>query len=211
MTSGLESTSGPAYGAWVSSGDWVRSALERPLLHPPGETFEYSTGSTHLLAAALGSAVGGDLRVWAEEELFAPAGMRVADWMRDPQGRRFGGNGMAMAPADLAAFGRLLLAGGQAGDRQVVPRRWIEASWRPRAEGWPDRYGAYGYLWWLPFDDAVLAAGFGGQFLLLLPGSGALAVMTSSHAAKGAEWDREALELLRRAAACRDDGLADPP
>ncbi len=213
MTSGLESTSGPAYGAWVSSRDWVRAALERPLLDPPGTRFEYSTGCTHLLAAALERAVGGDLPRWADEQLFTPAGFEVADWQRDPQGRPFGGNGFVMRAADLAAFGRLLLDRGRAGGRQVVPGAWIGASWQPRAEGWPDRYGAYGYLWWLPPgpDAAVLAAGYGGQFLLLLPGERALGVLLSSHTAKGADWDAKVLALLRQAVMCGDGVSATLP
>jgi CubicO group peptidase (beta-lactamase class C family) len=36
MRAGLESTSIRNYGAWVSSRDWVRYALARPLVAPPG-------------------------------------------------------------------------------------------------------------------------------------------------------------------------------
>jgi CubicO group peptidase (beta-lactamase class C family) len=36
MRSGLESTSFENYGPWVTSNNWVRNALERPLVDPPG-------------------------------------------------------------------------------------------------------------------------------------------------------------------------------
>ena len=40
MRSGLESTSGGNYGRWVSSANWVRYALGRPLLSEPGTSME---------------------------------------------------------------------------------------------------------------------------------------------------------------------------
>src|SRR5262245_12523378 len=53
MRSGLEGTSNRNYGAWVTSRDWVRHALARPMFAAPGEEMEYSTGNTHLLSAIL--------------------------------------------------------------------------------------------------------------------------------------------------------------
>ena len=44
MRAGLERTSGPGYGAWVSSADWVAYALSRPFVAEPGGRFLYSTG-----------------------------------------------------------------------------------------------------------------------------------------------------------------------
>ena len=46
MRSGLERTSGRNYGAWVSSGNWVRYALSRPMVDEPGGRMLYSTGNT---------------------------------------------------------------------------------------------------------------------------------------------------------------------
>lgn len=201
MTSGLASTSGPDYGRWVVARDWVRAALARPLEHPPGGRFVYSTGNSHLIAAALARATGEDLLAWGRRVLFDPLGLRVVAWSRDPQGLRFGGNSFVLAPEDLGRFGRLCLAGGRWEGRQLVPEKWIAESSRPRAEGWPDRYGAYGYLWWIPTFDSgpvLLASGFGGQFLLVAPESAAVLVVTSTHVAKGEPWDREILRRIDR-------------
>ena len=62
MRSGLASTSGRSYGAWVTSGDWVRHAIRRPVEAAPGEAMIYSTGSTHLLSAILTRAPGAQTR-----------------------------------------------------------------------------------------------------------------------------------------------------
>ncbi len=88
------------------------------------------------------------------------------------------------------------------GDRQLVPKAWLEASTRKVSEGWPDRYGTHGYLWWIPAmaseRGAFLAVGYGGQFLLIAPASSAVVAVTSSHSGKGAAWDRELLRRLER-------------
>lgn len=198
MTSGIGSTSGEHYGRWVASRDWVRAALGRPLEAPPGERFVYSTGSSHLLAAALTRAAGEDLLAWGRRVLFDPLGLEVAGWDRDPQGIRFGGNSFRTTPEALGRFGRLYAQAGRHRGAQLVPARWIEESTRAHAAGWPERYGAYGYFWWVPpfqAERAFLAAGYGGQFLLVVPERSLVAVVTSTHVGKGAAWDRE---LLRR-------------
>ena len=69
MQSGLESTSGRNYGAWVTSRNWVRFALSRPLETEPGEEMEYSTGNTHLLSAILTKATRKSTWQYAQEVL----------------------------------------------------------------------------------------------------------------------------------------------
>ncbi len=202
MTTGLESTSGEGYGAWVSAGDWTAAALGRPLLGPPGEGFRYSTGNSHVLAAVLERATGEDLLTFARRRLLDPLGMGPVTWQESPEGVRFGGNNLTMPPRDLARVGWMLLQGGRWGDRQVVPAAWIERSTRRQSETtpeWRDRYGDYGYLWWLPRDhgEAFMAVGYGGQFLYVAPEAGVAVVMTSTLEGKGAAWDREVLEVFR--------------
>ena len=60
MRPGLEGTSNRNYGAWVTSRNWVRHALARPMFAAPGEEMEYSTGNTHLLSAILTKVSGGE-------------------------------------------------------------------------------------------------------------------------------------------------------
>jgi CubicO group peptidase (beta-lactamase class C family) len=59
MQAGLERTSGPNYGAWIASPNWVRYALSQPFVQEPGGEMLYSTGSSHLLSAVLTRAAGG--------------------------------------------------------------------------------------------------------------------------------------------------------
>ncbi len=198
MQSGLESTTGTGYGPWVSSRDWVRHAVARPLVAAPGSEFIYSTGNSHLLSAVLARATGKPTREFAREVLLEPLGIS-ASWSQDPQGTDFGGNELRMTPRALARFGQLYLQGGAWEGRQLVPAAWVAESTSRHAEGWPDRYGAYGYLWWLPPGrpgGAFMAVGYGGQFLYVVPEREMVVVITSTLEGKGAPWDRKLLAML---------------
>jgi CubicO group peptidase (beta-lactamase class C family) len=182
MRSGLESTSGRNYGAWVRSANWVRFVLSRPLEAPPGEAIEYSTGNTHLLSAILTRATRMSTWEFAQEALARPLGFALARWMRDPQGIYFGGNEMLMTPREMVAFGELYLNRGRVKGRQIIPAAWIEASFEPRGRSyWSDQQ--YGYGWWireLAGRPAYFAWGFGGQYIFVLPELDLVIATTSS-------------------------------
>lgn len=185
MSSGLRSTSFSNYGRWVVSRDWIGHALNEPQTGVAGETMEYSTGDTHLLAAVLTNAVGTDLRSFANRYLFRPMRMRLGGWDRDPQGVYFGGNNMALSPNDILKFGVLYLNGGRYNDQQIITQEWITASLTPYFENtsFNFRNHDYGYLWWRNDFSGVetwFAWGYGGQYIFLIPEMNAVAVFTSN-------------------------------
>jgi CubicO group peptidase (beta-lactamase class C family) len=183
MQAGLERTSGANYGRWVASPNWVRFALARPFVDEPGGGMLYSTGSTHLLSAALTRASGRSTLALARDWLGEVPGFSIADWERDPQGVYLGGNQMAMSPRSLLAFGELYRNGGRTPDgRQVVTERWISLSWEPRTQS---RFtgDAYGYGWFLrriEGEEVRYAWGYGGQMLYIVPSAGLTVAMTSN-------------------------------
>ena len=185
MSSGLRSTSFRNYGAWVTSPDWVAFALAQPLEHAPGTRMVYSTGDTHLLAAALTAATGVPLRQFAQQHLFDPLGVRIGGWDRDPQGVYFGGNNMALSPAALVELGALHLNDGRRNGQQLVPPDWIARSWQAHFPGasFNHRRHDYGYLWWrntLSGHDVWFAWGHGGQHLFIVPSLDAVVVFTAN-------------------------------
>ena len=181
MQAGLERTSGPHYGRWVSSGNWVSYALSRPFVDEPGGAMLYSTGSTHLLSAMLTRASGRSTHALAQEWLAQPLGITIPPWPRDPQGIFFGGNDMLLSPRALALFGELYRLGGEVNGRRVVPAEWIEASWTQRTTS-PWSGGHYGYGWFLAEargHSIRFAWGYGGQMLYVVRDLGLTVVMTS--------------------------------
>ena len=180
MQTGLASTSGPNYGAWVNSRDWVDYVLQHPSGRPGG-SFIYSTGGWHVLGAALARASGESLLTLARDWLGEPLDIAVPPWVRDPQGRYLGGNDMALSPLALARIGDMVLAGGQANGRRVVSEAWLRTSWQPRARS-PFSGDRYGYGWFLTRfggHDAAYARGYGGQMLAVVPALGASIAITS--------------------------------
>lgn len=214
MQAGLGSTSGPGYGAWVGSRNWVRAALARPFVDQPGGRMIYSTGSSHLLSAIVTRHGGGSALDLARRWLGPVDGFAITGWMRDPQGVYLGGNEMAMSPRSLLAFGELYRNGGATGDgTQVISRRWIEASWALRTQS---RYtgDGYGYGWFLrriADEDVRYGWGYGGQMLYVVPRLDLTVVMTSDDQASAARTGhRDALhELLGRIIAAVSSGRKD--
>ena len=181
MQSGLESTSFNQYGAWVSSRDWVRAALDQPMVDAPGGRMLYSTGSSHLLSAILTRATGMSTWAHANEKLAAPMGFRIRPWQRDPQGIYFGGNDMYLTPRQMLRFGQMYLDGGVYQGRQIVPRAWVEESVRPRTASPYNGHG-YGLGWWSKDSGgrrAFFAWGYGGQYVFVVPELELVAVFVS--------------------------------
>ena len=183
MQAGLETTSFYNYGQWVLSKDWIRFALEQPMLAEPGTRLLYSTGNTHLLSAILTSATGQSSFRFAREQLTRPLDFDLAAWDKDPNGIYFGGNNMAFTPRQMLAFGETYINGGQYRGRQIIPERWVEQSTTKLVESPRENGRYYGYGWWIRSFagfEAPYAWGYGGQFIVLVPELDLVVVTTSS-------------------------------
>lgn len=181
MQTGLSSTSGPNYGAWVSSSDWVNYVLDAAPEGRPGGRFIYSTGGWHVLGAVLARATGRDLHDLAQDWLAEPLDISIPSWDRDPQGLYLGGNQMGLTPRGLARVGEMVRQGGTWNGVQVVPTSWIATSWMPRARS-PWSGDDYGYGWFLrrfAGRDAAYGRGYGGQLLAVVPELGLTMAVTS--------------------------------
>ncbi len=201
MQAGLARTSGPNYGRWVASRDWVRAALAQPFAGEPGGGMLYSTGNSHLLSAILTRESGRSTLALARDWLAPLEGFAIGDWMRDPQGIYFGGNQMAMSPRSMLAFGELYRNGGRAGGKQVLPPEWIEESWRPRTQSvfHDDLYGYGWFLTEMSGERVAYAWGYGGQMIYVAPGLDLTVVMTSAeNRASARTGHRDALHRLMR-------------
>lgn len=198
LRAGLQSTSGRNYGRWVQSPNWVAHALTRPMVDEPGGRMIYSTGSTHLAAAALVEASGEPLLALARDWLGEPLDIRIRDWMRDPQDIHFGGNEMHLSPRAVARIGELYRLGGVIDGRRIVSKEWIEQSWTPRGRS-PWSGDLYGYGWFiteLAGERAYYGRGYGGQMLYVVP-SRSLTVVVTSRSVPPSEGGRYVRRLHR--------------
>lgn len=184
MRTGLAGTSGPDYGAWIASDNWVDHVLTRELVDRPGGRFVYSTGGWHVLGAALANVAGEDLHALARAWIGRPLGIDLPPWARGPQGYYLGGNEMAVSPRGLLRIGETVLSGGAWNGANVIPEGWIETSWRRRARS-PWSGDGYGYGWFLTRiagREAAYGRGYGGQILAVVPDRRIAVAITSDPA-----------------------------
>jgi CubicO group peptidase (beta-lactamase class C family) len=178
------------------SGAVMELIRSRPRAAPSGSVFNYSTGDTYVLGAAVAAATGGDLSSYLSKKIWARLGMEHdAYWLLDsPDGLETGGNEISATLRDYGRFGLFFLADGRIGDEQVLPAGWRDTASRPRTA--IASYGqvdddplGFGYLWWsfpegagaLPYHDgAFTAQGIFGQFLYINPRENVVAVVWSA-------------------------------
>ena len=87
-----------------------------------------------------------------------------------------------MTPRQMIEFGELYLDGGRVGDRQLIPREWVDKSddGVGRSRWGSDR--EYGYGFWIrefAGHRSFYAWGYGGQFIFVIPGLDLVIVTTS--------------------------------
>lgn len=159
-------------------------------LHPPGTHYKYNDVRVNVLAYSL-------LNVWRKplpqvlkEKVMDPIGASSTwrwygyenswvnidgNWVQSVSGGGHSGGGLFISTEDHARFGLLFLNKGKWKEQQIISPAWIkEATTSSSANP------SYGYLWWLNHPDSsryvadagkemYYAAGFGGNFIIILP------------------------------------------
>lgn len=177
MTGGQQWDEGIRQLDATNSPDMTAFALALPSDgRPQGKTFNYSTAAAHLLSPVLRNAYGVDELAVANKRLFGPLGILQSAWSRDASGMIHGSFGLQLRTRDLMKIGLMALQGGQWQGATVVPAAWIANSLTPLIKGLehdgPIQNRGYGNLWWsgtIAGMEVHLAAGFGGQYALLIP------------------------------------------
>jgi CubicO group peptidase (beta-lactamase class C family) len=168
-------------------------AAGRPREHAPGSFWRYSTGSSHLVAAALQRRIGfyGRLDIGGRQKffdfmqtrLFRPIGMESAAPEFDLRGTFYGGSLLWASPQDWARFGLLYLRDGVWDGARILPEGWVDFA---RTKSPAANVDAYGASWWIsprgagqhPYSDSLFpdgpfdsfqAQGFSGQITALFP------------------------------------------
>ncbi len=140
--------------------------IARPLVAEPGTTFEYSTGTTQILARIIADEVGvaGDAYAdYLDAELFGPLGM-AAEPGFDPAGIWAGGYATNMSTRDFAKLGLLYLRGGVWEGEQFLSRDWVEMARTPSAAN-----PGYGLQFWLAGEGRFQMLGLFGQVVYVAP------------------------------------------
>ena len=157
--------------------DIAAYAADRDLAAAPGERFNYSSGTSNLVARALalvlepdgdGAAREAAVRRLMREGLFGPLGMHSPIPKFDAAGTFKGSSFCFCTARDFARFGLLYLRGGRWEDRQLLPAAWVDDA-RRATHQLPEE--AYGSHWWVDHRDPerFFASGYEGQRILIAP------------------------------------------
>ncbi|MEQ8716758.1 MAG: serine hydrolase [Acidimicrobiales bacterium] len=160
--------------------DMAAYATGRPVAHEPGAVFNYSSGTSMVLADVIATVlVGPDADAGSREQavrrllsdrIFDPIGATTATPDFDPAGTWVASSAVRATARDWARFGLLHLRGGSWNGRQVVPTDWVETARRPQAHDVVDDEGFSRHWWTIPDRHGTFAAlGYEGQRLLLVP------------------------------------------
>ena len=155
-------------------------AASRPPAAPPGSRFNYSSGTSNILARILGTAVGGAdaVRRLLADDLFLRIGARSAEPEMDAAGTWVASSYVRATAQDFARFGYLYLRGGCWDGVPVLSPGWIDHGRTPRSVDPDDPTTLYGAHWWCSGDAAgtFWASGYEGQRIVLSPARDAMVV-----------------------------------
>jgi CubicO group peptidase (beta-lactamase class C family) len=186
LSSGFEGNKGIRHPGMLAGvdGDAIDLALSRPVVHNPGEKFDYNNLDGHVVSALLTRSVGMSAAQYAERTLFGDLGITRYHWPHDKRGINIGSSELQLTTRDMAKLGELIVRQGRWKGRQVVSADWIAVSTAQHSEGGPPVRRPYGYNWWVattPDDGrpAVFAVGYGGQFIYAVPSLELVVVATS--------------------------------
>jgi len=159
-------------------------AARQPLEHDIGTVFNYSSGTTNILARIVADTVVGSagaapderraaVEAFLRDRLFHPAGMTSATARFDDAGDFVGSSYVDATARDFARFGELYVHDGVA-DRgegtRLLPEGWLDHARTPSAHD-PDTGFGYGRHWWLwpTFAGSLACHGYEGQYVVVFP------------------------------------------
>ena len=137
----------------------------------PGQSFEYLSGATQLLAMCIEKATGKYLSDYVSDSFWKPMGAEnEAFWQLDEEntGIEKAYCCMASNARDFARFGKLYQQNGKWNDKQILDSAFIAKSLQPRFTDSPE----YGYGWWLHTikgKKLFYMRGHLGQFVIVIP------------------------------------------
>lgn len=152
--------------------DMAAYAAALPVVAPPGTSWNYSSGTTNIVARIAGDAVGGGqagMEAFLHERLFVPAGMHSAIPKFDTAGTFVGSSYVYATARDFAKFGELYRNDGVVDGRRVLPEGWSQHARRFVAS---DEDGFdYGRHWWSwpDFPGSLACHGYEGQYCVVVP------------------------------------------
>jgi len=179
--------------------DMAKFAASKRLIHPPGTYWDYSSGTSVLLARVLREtfASEADYLRYPRERLFGPLGMTSAVLETDASGTFVGSSLLYASARDFARLGLLFLHDGVWRGERLLPEGWVAYTLTPTKAA-PDE--SYGAQMWLKLpesegygeppmpDDGFYFLGHDQQIIAVMP-SRELVIVRLGLTQAGGDWD----------------------
>ena len=155
--------------------DVAHYAADRDLAHPPGQHFNYSSGTTNIISRFAGGLMGGDAASrerWLRQRLLEPIGMGDVSLTFDAAGTWIASSFLYATARHFARFGYLYLRDGVWDGERLLPEGWVAHGTTPRPGSVEASNGnLYGAQWWVLGDEhgSYWANGYEGQSVFVVP------------------------------------------
>jgi CubicO group peptidase (beta-lactamase class C family) len=168
----------------------------------PGSFFQYKTLDTAVLGLLVERVSGMSVAAYTQKCLWEPLGAEADGYyiMDGPPGtgREFSGAGFNATLRDFARVGQMVLDGGVADGRRIVPQEWISRSTTPSGGNGGTGNG-YGLQWWTLPGNAFAAIGLQGQYIYIHPPTRTVVVKLSYYPPGDNSTEGETMAFMRAA------------
>ena len=159
----------------------AEAVLLRGFKQEPGQTFEYQSGSTQLLAFAIRKAINEPLSTYLSRNFWIPLGMEQnGKWSVDNNEMEKAFCCIHAIPRDYAKLGLLFLNEGKIGNTQVINNAFLQKMVTPTQHS----AGVYGMGMWINNDNPIkhyFYQGLQGQLIAIIPEKNIVIVKTGSY------------------------------
>jgi CubicO group peptidase (beta-lactamase class C family) len=162
--------------------DLVTHAFTLPVSEKPGTAFNYSTLNSQLLSAIISKTTKMNAHDFAIQYLFKPLGIYESVWETDSRGYTYGGLGLRLKCTDMAKIGFFLLNNGLWETKQILTEEYVKVMMCVYTESGSPYNAGYGLHCWISSINGhftYYGAGFGGQYLVVIPDLDMVVAMTS--------------------------------
>ncbi len=168
--------------SYMSEENPLQFILNKDLLYSPGTWWNYTSAGTHVLSYIFSASTNESAKSFGEKYLFSKLGIIDYTWSQDTYGVSNGGFGLYLQLKDMAKFGQLFLQEGVSAGEEIISSEWVKKSTEMIVQ-FNQKTNGYGYLWWIRMNQGVkiyFAAGYGGQYIMVVPSKALVVAITSS-------------------------------
>lgn len=188
MGSGYENREHEIFPAYSLVGDLTKAALQLPIIHKPGSTFNYYSLGTYLLSSAFSQICPEGIHSYLNRKLFKQLNITSSIWNVDSMGIPFGGFGIYLTAYDMTKLGQLYLQEGSWQGQQLLSKSFVKTATskhicnanEERKNENPNWKSGYGYQFWMGSFGGYRADGMKGQYIVVLPDQELVIVMTGN-------------------------------